>query len=107
MWNDGNDKIMEIMDRLDDKDSVFPIQCPVCGKKDGHLCIHRYDEHHGGIWIWCSKCGSYSHMSGIIPDWWENMPGIEEGKLEAEPQYLDERNRAIDHWFNNLLKSRE
>ena len=46
-------------------------------------------------------------MSGIIPDWWKNMPEIEEGKLEAEPQYLDERNSAIDDWVNTLLKSRE
>ena len=107
MWNDSNDKIMEIMDRIDGTDSSFPVCCPVCREKGVHLCIHRYDEHHGGIWIWCSKCHSYSHMSGIIPDWWKNMPGIEEVRLEAEPQYLDENNSAIDDWVNGLLKSKQ
>ena len=34
------------------------------------------------------------------------MPDIKEDKLEAEPQYLDERNNAIDEWVNDLLKSR-
>ena len=105
MWNDSNDKIMEIMDRLESRDSAFPVQCPICGEQAGHLYIHRFDERHGGIWIWCSNCHAYSHMSGIIPDWWQNMSGIEEDKLEAEPQYLDENNSAIDEWVNNLLKN--
>ena len=69
MWDDSNDKIMEILDELESKECVFPVYCPVCGEKEGHLCIHRYDERHGGIWIWCSNCCAYSHMSGIIPDW--------------------------------------
>ena len=107
MWADNNDKIMEIMNNLDGTAGVFPAHCPVCGEKEGHLCIHRYDALHGGIWIWCSSCNSYMHMSGIIPDWWNNMPDIEEAKLEASPQYLDERKNAIDAWVNNLLESKE
>ena len=107
MWDDSNDKIMEILDELESKECVFPVYCPVCGEKGGHLCIHRYDGRHGGIWIWCSKCCSCSHLSGIIPDWWKNLPGIEEDKLEADPQYLDERNNVIDDWINGLLKSNE
>lgn len=106
MWNDSNDKIMEIMDCVDGKESLFPTRCPICGEKAGHLCIHRYDEHHGGIWVWCSRCFSFAHMSGIIPEWWENIPDIEAAQLEADPQYLDERHNAIDEWVNDLLRNR-
>ena len=106
MWNDGNDRIMEIMNRLDDSESVFPVQCPVCGEKAGHIFMHRYNERRGGIWIWCSACRSFSHMSGILPDWWENMHGIEKSRLEAVPRYPDERNNDIDEWVNTLLKHR-
>ncbi len=107
MWNDSNDKIMEIMDGLNSKESVFPIHCPICGKREGHLYIHRYDERHGGIWLWCSCCHSFSHLSGIIPDWVENMPNIENSRLEATPEYLDERKTAVDNWVNTLLKRKD
>ena len=102
MWNDSNDRIMEIYDCIEDPKNKFPTTCPVCGKKAGHIYMHRHDAHHGGIWLWCSECQFFAHMSGIIPEWWQNLSSLDEVYLEAEPSYLDNRAKEIDEWVNTI-----
>ena len=104
MWTDDNDKIMEIYDLALIPDTVFPVKCPICGSSTGHIYIHRFDEKHGGIWVWCSKCHSFGHISGIIPDWWNNLEGVDENSLESEPEYLDKYAARTDDWVNSLEK---
>ena len=101
-WNDENDKIMEIIDALGKQKDVFPIKCPICGKTAGHIYMHRHDEEHGGIWVWCSHCRSYAHMSGTIPSSWKNAPFIDEECLSADPIVLDKNAASIDEWVNKL-----
>lgn len=102
MWTDDNDKIMEIYNLALIPETVFPVKCPICGSSTGHIYIHRFDEKHGGIWVWCSECHSFGHMSGIIPDWWNNNDGVDENSLESEPYYLDKYAAMVDDWVNSL-----
>lgn len=103
MWKDDNDKIMELYDGLLSRNMEFPSVCPVCGEKEGHVHVHAYDELHGGIWMWCSACRSYAHMSGIIPTWWKNSVITTEDDLISEPTYLEEKKEDIDRWVNNVI----
>ena len=100
MWNDSDDKIMQIYDTACERSSLFPVKCPVCGTETAHIYIHRHDENHGGIWLWCSHCHAYTHMSGIIPDWWSNPVFIDGNELESDPILLDKVASKIDEWVN-------
>lgn len=45
MWQDNNDKILDILDAIDKKNKeCFPVVCPICGRREGHLYFHRYKE---------------------------------------------------------------
>ena len=100
-WTDNNDKIMQIYDTACDRKTLFPVICPICGNQDGHIYIHRYDENHGGIWLWCGNCHLYTHMSGVVPEWWKNPDFIDGDALESAPVALDENAPQIDDWFNS------
>lgn len=42
MWKDNDDKIMGILDSIETQNKgCFPVVCPICGEKDGHLYFHR------------------------------------------------------------------
>ena len=107
MWNDNDDRIMRLLPLAGENCSVFPEVCPICGARTGHVYMHRYKEGRGGIWIWCSSCHSYSHMSSIIPDWWENPEYIDEDKLNHSPECLDQQADILDSWINSLSKHSE
>ena len=52
MWRDNNDKIMDILDNIETQNKeLFPVVCPVCGKKDGHIYIHgnKKEDERGSI----------------------------------------------------------
>ena len=106
MWHDDNDNIMKLYGILDnhEADNPFPAVCPDCGKKTGHVYMHRYDEdNHGGLWIWCSSCHSYSHSSCKVPDWWRNLSLFSITDLHAEPDDLDLQTQYIDDFVNKLI----
>lgn len=50
MWNDRSYKIMNILDNV--KNKCFPAECPVCGKRTGHIFFyrHRENDRNGGVW---------------------------------------------------------
>jgi len=106
MWNDSNDTIMDIFDDACEGAISFPAVCPLCQNKNAHLYMHRHDAKHGGIWMWCSSCNSYAHMSGIIPAWWRNPSFVEESALDSEPVFLDNISALIDPWVNTILPSK-
>ena len=75
--------------------------CPVCGAR----ALHRYyqigrpinrtiGEHRfiaeGASWEWCSICRSYEHGRALVPDWWLPTLVVDEAKLTAEPEILEE-----------------
>ncbi len=107
MWIDNDDRIMNIFEIANNQSEAFPVKCPICEKKGGHIYIHRHDAKHGGIWMWCDRCHSYAHVSGIIPDWCENPPFIDETQLTARPSYLNTLATELDSWTNSLLFKRE
>ena len=96
MWK-VNGKIDELYSNLK-RIKMFPTTCPVCKKNNAHIYMHVYDDKRwkGGLWIWCSKCYTYSytytssHGSIYVPRYWENCPLVEVEKLWAIPTYLDE-----------------
>jgi len=106
MWNDKDDRIIRLLSFTEDN-TTFPERCPICGKQSGHVYMHRHDKKHGGVWVWCSNCYSFAHMSSIIPDWWENCEIIDEEMLSSTPEYLEQNADIIDRWINSLPKDLE
>lgn len=105
MWKD-DDKIMNMLDNIEVKENKqFPVLCPICGKKEGHLYFHRYEnEIAGGMWTWCSACKHSTHSRFRLPDWWKNLETIDCQKLASLPDYLEKNKDDIDDWVNKLLK---
>lgn len=102
MWN-NNDKIMSVFDMDNNGNAHFPFTCPICNKENVHIYIHNHDDKHCGIWVWCSSCHSYSHMSGELPKWWKNPDFVDADKLCSEPEYLETISDKIDIWVNNIM----
>ena len=102
MWNDNN-KIMVIFDEIENGKTVYPCTCPACEGQTSHVYIHKHNDRHCGIWVWCSKCGAYSHMSGVAPKWWKNPDFIDPAQLCAEPEYLEQMKARIDEWVNTIV----
>ena len=102
MWHD-HDKIIEIYNKLSQGDARFPCECPNCKHKTTHIYIHAHNRDHCGIWIWCSECGAYAHMSGHTPTWWENPIFVDSYNLCSEPDYLETKTTEIDEWVNSLI----
>lgn len=107
MWNDNEKLITQIEDNLflDRKD--YPVRCPVCGEKEGHLFYydHYTSLNKGAKWIWCSSCQKCSHSYALIPVWWKNPNFIDPDKLASVPDYLEENKNSIDKWLNDLMIS--
>lgn len=83
MWKDNDDKIMDILDNIGTLNrEAFPVVCPVCGEKEGHLYFHRSGEEDekGGMWVWCSSCYHFAHALCRLPKWWENLDKIRNKK---------------------------
>ena len=103
MWREDNDKILEILNYIYSSEDTFPVFCPVCGKRDGHIYMHAHaGSQRGGIWLWCSACHHTSHSSYRIPLWWKNLEIIDESRLVSFPDYLEGYKMNIDNWVNKL-----
>lgn len=106
MWQDNDSKIMNILDKVETKSKEqFPVICPICGEKEGHMYFHRnkIGEDKGGMWTWCSSCRHSAHALFRIPKWWINLKEIDFEKLTSYPDYLEENKVCIDEWINELL----
>lgn len=104
MWRENDDKILKILDDLYAKNECFPVNCPICGRKDGHIYLHKHNEsrQRGGLWLWCSACHHTSHSSYRLPLWWENLKVLDTAKLVGFPDYLEKNKNDIDKWVNKL-----
>lgn len=104
MWKDDNDKIEDLYVNIE-KMKKFPAICPVCNKSNAHIYMQIYDNRtrRGGLWVWCSECYTFSHGSIYVPEYWENCSLIENEKLCAIPDYLNEIKDAIDNHVNVIL----
>ena len=106
VWLDNDDKIMDILDNIETENKgCFPVVCPICGKKEGHLYFHRNMEgdERGSMGVWCSACYHFSHAMYRLPKWWQNSKKINFEKLTSFPNYLEENKVCIDQWINEIL----
>ena len=103
MWKDYDSSIEKIYLSFK-SEKKFPTICPVCNEMNTHIYmhIHNYKTRKGGLWIWCSKCCLFFHSAIIIPEYWENCTLVEDDKLYAVPEYLDEIKGIIDAHVNNI-----
>ena len=83
---------------------VFPVVCPICGEKDGHLYFHRNrdGDEKGSMWVWCGKCYHFAHALCRLPKWWKNLDKINFEELTSYPNHLEENKFCIDEWINKL-----
>ncbi len=106
MWNNRNDKIYKLYtDFINNELKIFPAECPICSEKSAHIYLHRWPDgkDKGALWTWCSECKEYSHYTVKIPKQWENYEDILFGKLNHEPNYLEENKEIIDSYINELV----
>lgn len=106
MWHD-NGRMVEIYSRISEEIDKIPCECPMCNCNTVHVYIQDHGNSHCGIWVWCSKCGAFSHMSGQTPNWWKNPVFIDDSELCSEPDYLDTKSTEIDEWVNTLVSNKK
>ena len=104
MWLD-NEKIIEIYNKLNGNNK-FPSECPNCKSESAHIYFHSHKENRCGVWVWCSECGAFAHMSSYTPSWWKNPVFINEDELCSEPTYLESKAVDIDKWVNKLISDK-
>ena len=104
MWKDGNNDIFEVYKHLETK-TKFPTKCPICKKNGAHVFMHieNVNSKRGALWIWCSECFVFAHATIYVPNYWENMLGVEEIKLAATPDYLEHIKLQIDEHVNHIM----
>ena len=108
MWKDNDDKIMDILENIETLNRQdFPVVCPICGGKEGHLyfCKKVEGDEKGGMWAWCSSCRHFAHTLYRLPKWWKNLDKIKAENLAGCPGYLEENKLCIDEWVNKLGKN--
>lgn len=106
MWQDNNDKILDILDIIETNNKeCFPVVCPICRRRDGHLYFHRYMEgdERGGMWTWCSACYHSAHTMYRLLKWWKNLDEVHFERLTNYPNYLEDNKISIDEWVNKLM----
>lgn len=83
----------------------YPVVCPDCGSRSGHVYINRYQNtHRGRAWAWCSTCRSFGHYSYAVPVWWGNYACVDREKLcAANPNELVQYETALDDHVNYQL----
>lgn len=104
MWNDSMNMLKSFsLNRLFSKQ---PDICPECGAAEKHTLLFRFDEEDddGGVWMWCSKCHSYTHARAQIPPEWENPEFIDEEQLDDSVDYLESNKEKIDEWMNKYAE---
>ena len=79
--------------------------CPICGARTLHHWYHLHRREpktiggqlfvgRGGLWEWCSTCGSYEHYSASVPDWWNCDLNVPLDELTAQPTAIEAARRA-------------
>ena len=102
MWTDSKEILKSF--NLNMLEKKYPEVCPVCGSPDKHVYFHKFDDEDtdGAVWIWCSKCHSYTHAHAEVPAIWKNPSFIDDDNLDDSVEYLESLKESIDEWVDNL-----
>ncbi|MCR4557105.1 MAG: hypothetical protein K5779_04700 [Saccharofermentans sp.] len=102
MWEDSKEMLKSF--DLNMLEKTYPNICPICGVEEKHVFFYRFDDedNDGGVWMWCSKCHSYTHAHVVIPSNWKNPDFISEEVLDDSVDYLETNKDKIDEWVNKL-----
>lgn len=103
MWKDDRDEIDDLWCGFLNKSDRYPCKCPICKKRDAHICVHRYQGKKGTAWMWCSECRHCTHGTMFIPGWWEDDDFIDIYRTASHPDYLETQKIAIDSYVNRVL----
>lgn len=105
MWEDSREMLKSF--NLNLLENRYPDICPECGSADKHILFFRFDDEDvdGGVWMWCSKCHSYTHAHVVVPSAWKNPEFINEDELDTSMDYLEKQKDIIDEWVNNLNRA--
>lgn len=107
MWNDANDVILDIFDKVEEMETL-PLECPICGKKEAHIYMYRFKDYNKGtIWAWCSACKATAHARMLLPIWWENSDALDNRLLGVHPDMLEEKKNFVDEYVNMLIKAND
>lgn len=106
MWKDSKEMLKSFDLNMLEKN--YSDICPKCGSVAKHVYFHKFDEedNDGGVWMWCSKCYSYTHAHVVIPENWENAEFIDEDMLDDSVDYLKNNKDKIDEWVNSIKQSK-
>lgn len=106
MWKDADEDIIQLLDARQLRNGCCPRRCPVCQRQSAHVYLHRFNGRRlGSGWAWCSLCQCYVHVRCYIPEWWTNLPAVEENGLAAVPEYLEGLKDSLDAHINSFTES--
>ena len=108
-WSDRNGDVLDevAVTALSEK-KLLPAKC--CHDPEVHIHAHSDDfwkkRGRGSAWIWCSKCGTFSHLDGVplSPDW-ANNSNVDFSQVCAVPEYLETVKDAVDKHLEDFLKN--
>lgn len=106
MWN-SNDNIIKLLEQSTEKENGISYICPICNEKNAHIYYHRFEEDDiaGPAWVWCGSCKNYAHVRYMVPEWWTNLPAIDEESLCSTPEYLESIKDSIDAHMDTVIKN--
>lgn len=104
MWNDAKDDILDIFEKVKEKEPL-PLYCPMCGKKEAHIYMYRFEDYNRGtVWAWCSACKATAHARMMLPIWWKNAEVLDNRLLGVHPDMLEAKKTVVDKYVNMLIR---
>ena len=105
-WHDDSGVLDQVAIVALSNKELLPSAC--CNHPKIHIHAHsagRWKEKgRGSAWIWCSHCGTFSHLDGIqISSDWENNPDVDSDQVSAVPIYLETVKDAVDKHMKAFL----
>ncbi|MBR6027967.1 MAG: hypothetical protein IKP40_02680 [Clostridia bacterium] len=106
-WSDKNGSLLDSIAVAVLRDKEL-LSAACCDKPEIHIHAHSIgfwkERGRGSAWIWCSHCGTFSHLDGIpISSDWENNPDVDFSQVCAVPVYLETVKDAVDQHLKEFL----
>lgn len=98
-WSDESNILDEVAISAVSSKKLLQAKC--CDHPEVHIHAHTSGlaekRGRGSVWVWCSKCGKFSHLDGVpFPKDWKNNPEVDFSKVTAVPVYLETVKQQVD-----------